>query len=62
MAGTKNVMEVCNLIKAFGTGITGFEMKTIKLNHYTEGLGKFRKKRHCGRFFRSSFIQTDQIL
>lgn len=29
MADTKNVKEVCNLIEAFGTGITGFKMVDV---------------------------------
>ena len=29
MADTKNVREICNLIEAFGTGITGFKMVEV---------------------------------
>lgn len=31
MADTKNVKEVCNLIEAFGTGITGFKMVDVSI-------------------------------
>ncbi len=31
MADTKNVREVCNLIEAFGTGITGFKMVDVSI-------------------------------
>ena len=42
MADTKNVEEVCNLIAAFGTGITGFKMVEVPtekvLSHLPKGV------------------------
>lgn len=40
MADTKNVREVCNLIEAFGTGITGFKMVDVSIEKVLSHLPK----------------------
>lgn len=40
MADTKNVKEVCNLIEAFGTGITGFNMVEVPIEKVLSHLSK----------------------
>ncbi len=40
MADTKNVKEVCNLIEAFGTGITGFKMVEVPTEKVLSYLSK----------------------
>ena len=40
MADTKNVKKVCNLIEAFGTGITGFQMVEVPAEKVLSHLSK----------------------
>ena len=40
LADTKNVKEVCNLIEAFGTGITGFKMVEVPAEKILSHLSK----------------------
>ncbi len=40
LADTKNVKEVCNLIEAFGTGITGFKMVEVPVEKILSHLSK----------------------
>lgn len=44
MADTKNVREVCNLIEAFGTGITGFKMVEVPTEKVLSHLSKSERE------------------